>query len=101
MWDAGPYRNLKRDEDDEPVPLEDQIEGGHLTVWLEGEKVRGGYALTRTSSRGEDEKWLLVKMNDEGADARRNPVSTEPDSVLTGRSLEEIEEDEEGKDGGS
>lgn len=91
VWDAGPYRNLKEDENGEPVPLKDQIENGHLTVWLRGEKVRGGYALTRTL-RGEDERWLLVKMDDEEADARRNPVSTEPDSVLSGRSLEEIRE---------
>lgn len=93
VWDAGPYRNLKRDDDGESVPLSDQIQDGHLTVWLEGEKVRGGYALTRTS-RGDDEKWLLVKMDDEGSDARRNPVSTEPASVLTGRSLDEIREEE-------
>lgn len=94
VWDAGPYRNLKTDDSGEPVPLADQIEDGHLTVWLEGEKVRGGYALTRTF-RGDDERWLLVKMDDEGADARRNPVSTEPDSVLTGRSVEEIRKEEE------
>jgi DNA ligase D-like protein (predicted 3'-phosphoesterase) len=100
VWDAGPYRNLKRKDDGETVPLEDQIANGHLTVWLEGEKVRGGFALTRTST-GDDERWLLVKMDDEGADARRNPVSTEPGSVLTGRSLKEIQEQakEEQEDG--
>jgi len=94
VWDAGPYRNLKTDEEDDPVPLSDQISDGHLTVWLRGEKVAGGYALTRTES-GEDERWLLVKMDDEKADARRNPVSTEPNSVLTGRSMDDIEEEEE------
>jgi DNA ligase D-like protein (predicted 3'-phosphoesterase) len=91
VWDAGPYRNLKTDEDGDPVPLSEQISQGHLTVWLQGEKLTGGYALTKTGGDG-DERWLLVKMDDEEADARRNPVSTEPDSVLTGRSLEEIEE---------
>jgi DNA ligase D-like protein (predicted 3'-phosphoesterase) len=93
VWDAGLYRNLKTDDQGNPVPLSDQISDGHLTVWLQGEKVRGGYALTRTGGKGED-RWILVKMDDDEADARRNPVSTEPDSVLTGRSLEEIEEDE-------
>jgi hypothetical protein len=34
--------------------------------------------------------WLLVKMDDEEADARRNPVSTRPESVLSGRTIEEI-----------
>jgi DNA ligase D-like protein (predicted 3'-phosphoesterase) len=93
VWDAGPYENLKHDDDGDPVPLEDQVKAGHLTVWLHGEKIRGGIALTRIAE-GDDERWLLVKMDDEGADARRNPVSTEPESVLTGRTLDEIEEEE-------
>jgi len=99
VWDAGLYRNLKTDDDGNAVPLPDQISDGHLTVWLQGEKITGGYALTRTGGNG-DERWLLVKMDDAEADARRNPVSTEPDSVLTGRSLEEVREEEaEGAEG--
>lgn len=97
VWDAGPYRNLKTDEDENPVPLPDQISDGHLTVWLEGEKITGGYALTRTGGDDED-RWLLVKMDDDEADARRNPVSTEPDSVLSGRSMADIESEEGGED---
>jgi hypothetical protein len=52
---------------------------GKIEVWLEGRKIKGGYALIRT---GNDDRWLLVKMDDDEADARRNPVSTEPTSVL-------------------
>jgi hypothetical protein len=58
-------------------------------VWLEGEKLRGGYALTRIG-KGTRERWLLVKMDDEGADRRRNPVSSQPESVLSGKTIEEI-----------
>jgi hypothetical protein len=36
----------------------------------------------------------LVKMKDDGADARRNPVSTEPASVLSGRTVEEVAREE-------
>lgn len=43
----------------------------------------------------EEERWLLVKIRDEKADARRNPVGSEPNSAVTGRSLEEIEKDAE------
>ncbi len=89
VWDTGPYRSLKEDEG---VSMEDALEDGHLTVWLEGEKLRGGYALTRTKMGGEPKNWLLVKMDDEGADARRNPVSTEPESVLSGRTIARIAE---------
>ena len=99
VWDRGPYRNLKTGKDGEEVPLEDQLDDGHLTVWLEGEKLSGGYALTQTKMRGDPRNWLLVKMKDEEADARRNPVSTEPRSVLTDRTLEEIAEETDTSDG--
>lgn len=92
VWDAGPYSNLKEDDDGELVPLEDQLEEGHATVWLHGEKIRGGYALQRMEG-ADEERWLLVKMDDEEADARRNPVSTEPASVLSGRTLDEVAEE--------
>lgn len=89
VWDIGPYRNLKTDEDNHPIPMADCIKNGHVTVWLEGQKISGGHALTRIG-KGDDERWLLVKMDDEAADARRNPVSTEPASAQTGRRLRDI-----------
>lgn len=94
VWDAGPYRNLKTDDDGEPLPMEDQLDDGHATFWLQGEKLTGGYALTRTGMSDDEERWLLVKMDDDEADARRNPVSTEPRSVLSGRTLDEIRREE-------
>lgn len=69
------------------------LANGHVRVFLEGEKLRGGYALTQTSMRGDPANWLLVKVDDEGADARRNPVRIEPDSVLTGRTVEDADEE--------
>ena len=94
VWDTGPYRNLT-ERDGRPVPVEEAVEQGHVTVWLEGKKLRGGYAFTRTGSgggtgRGGRQKWLLVKMKDESADARRNPVRTQPESVLSGRRIEDL-----------
>ena len=83
VWDSGSYRNLGEE------PLEQALAGGHAAVWLEGEKLRGGYALTRIGN-GKRERWLLVKMDDEGADRRRNPVSTQPESVLSGKTVEQI-----------
>jgi DNA ligase D-like protein (predicted 3'-phosphoesterase) len=95
VWDRGTYRNLTEDDDGAEVPVSEALAGGHLKIWLEGEKVRGGYALTRIG-KGKDLRWLLVKMDDEGADARRNPVGTEPESVLSGRTVEEVAEEEGG-----
>jgi DNA ligase D-like protein (predicted 3'-phosphoesterase) len=89
VWDTGPYRNLRADKDDGGLDMEASLEDGLVEVALQGEKLQGGYALKRIRG-GDKPQWLLIKMDDEGADARRNPTSTEPDSVRSGRSLEEI-----------
>ena len=73
--------------------MEEAFEQGHATFWLEGEKLRGGWSLRRIAE-GDDERWLLVKRRDDEADARRNPVSTQPESVLSGRTIEEVRERE-------
>ena len=97
VWDTGSYRNLRaeKDEDDGYADMQESLEQGTLEVWLEGEKLQGGYALVRTGE-GDDARWLLIKMDDEKADARRNPTSTQADSVISGRSLDEIAEESEG-----
>jgi DNA ligase D-like protein (predicted 3'-phosphoesterase) len=89
VWDAGPYRNLKKDEAGNEVPMETAMDMGTVEVWLEGKKLRGGYALIHSKLPGDEKNWLLIKMKDEEADPRRKPTETEPRSVLTGRTLEE------------
>lgn len=93
VWDTGPYRNLRAEKEDDGLSMPESLEDGKVEVWLEGKKLQGGYALVRTSS-GDDERWLLIKMDDDEADARRNPTSTEPASVLSGRTLDEVAADE-------
>lgn len=93
IWDRGTYRNLKN-EDGKEVEMGKAVEQGHVAVWLEGEKLRGGYALTRVDYRGKDD-WLVVKMRDKEADARRRPVNTQPESVESGRTIEEIAKEEQ------
>ena len=74
--------------------MADAIEAGEVAVRLEGEKLRGGFALVRTRMGGNPKNWLLIKMKDADADPRRNPVEDEPASVLTGRTIEKILEEE-------
>ena len=83
VWDEGHFRNLSEE------PFEQALEDGHASFWLEGRKLRGGWSLRRIAE-GRDERWLLVKRRDEGADARRNPVSTQPESVKSGRTIEDL-----------
>ncbi len=86
VWDAGTYSNL-----DEGTSMADALERGHAKVWLEGKKLRGGWTLQRTRG-GAKPQWLLIKRRDEGADARRNPQSTQPQSVKSGRTVKEVAE---------
>lgn len=97
VWDRGPYRNLRAGPEDDGASMAESLADGKIEVWLEGSKISGGYALVRTG--GDDERWLLIKMDDEEADARRKPTSTEPESVASGRDLEQVAEEE--GDGGS
>ena len=82
VWDTGPYTSEE--------PMEEALEHGHVNVDLHGHKLHGGYLLQRTRKVGDQQQWLLIKRRGEGADARRNPVSTEPASVLSGRTVEEV-----------
>lgn len=88
VWDRGTYSNLTSKKGN-VIPMNEAIDAGHAVVWLNGEKLRGGYAITRVE-KGRKERWLLVKKRDETADARRNPVSTQPESVLSGRRIEDL-----------
>ena len=85
VWDTGPYTSEE--------PMEEALEHGHVNVDLHGHKLHGGYLLQRTRKLGDQQQWLLIKRRGEGADARRNPVSTEPASVLSGRTVEQVAAD--------
>ena len=94
VWDVGTYENITEVKD-EPVSISQGLKDGYVAVWLNGEKLNGGWSLRRVSiGRDKREKWLLVKKRDDAADARRNPTSTQPESVLTGRTIEQVAREE-------
>lgn len=64
VWDIGSYRNMT-EKDGRAIPMIEALEKGHVSIWLEDKKIKGGYALTRTE-RG----WILVKMKDKEASSR-------------------------------
>jgi DNA ligase D-like protein (predicted 3'-phosphoesterase) len=86
VWDGGTYTN------EADRAMSEGLENGHLSFSLRGEKLQGGYALTRIrqDDEGDKETWLLVKHRDEDADARRKPVRSQPESVLSGRKLDDL-----------
>jgi DNA ligase D-like protein (predicted 3'-phosphoesterase) len=89
VWDRGTFDNLT-EKNGEPVELADALDAGHLKVELHGEKLTGGFALTHTRMGGDEANWMLVKVDDEGADRRRRPTSTQNESVLSGKTNEDF-----------
>lgn len=92
VWDIGTYKNIK-EKNGKSVPMKKCMQEGQIEVWLEGHKIRGGYVLIRTKYKGNKKNWLLIKMDDEYADARRNPTKTQNKSALTDRTMNQIRKD--------
>jgi bifunctional non-homologous end joining protein LigD len=86
VWDRGHWQP----EDDPRAGLKK----GRLTFTLRGEKLRGRWHLVRSRvGDGKRENWLLLKSRDEASrdDADEAAiVELEPESVQTGRSIEEV-----------
>ncbi len=80
VWDTGPYQPAE-----DPGPA---IARGHLRFVVLGEKIRGGFALTRTRMGGNERNWILVKIDDEYADA--DAVLDDHRSVITGLTLVDL-----------
>jgi len=83
LWDTGSW---------EPQgDAEDGLRQGHLKFTLNGERLKGGFALVRMKPRkGEkQENWLLIKERDDEATGEE-PVEEWRESVTTGRDMEKI-----------
>ena len=90
VWDLGTY------ESQDDISLEEQLARGKIDIVIEGEKLRGGFTLIEAGERlayaSKSERWLLIKQRDKYADSSWNIESPRFDrSVLTGRTLKEIE----------
>lgn len=94
IWDRGTIAPVKESKDADAY-FKKAYQEGQLEVALQGKKLQGGFAFIRSDSGDLEGKWLIVKMDDDAADARRKPKSTQSESVVSGRSLEEIEKDQE------
>jgi DNA ligase D-like protein (predicted 3'-phosphoesterase) len=82
VWDRGAYEQGGR------VAWPQALERGHAVFVLHGEKLRGGFALQRTRP-GAAPQWLLIKRSDEQARPGSDIVAERPQSVLSGRTLEQ------------
>jgi bifunctional non-homologous end joining protein LigD len=71
------------------VDPEAELASGNLKFILHGHKLSGSWALVQMKGRG-IENWLLLKHRDKSARSGYDLVGEAPDSVLSGRSLDQI-----------
>jgi DNA ligase D-like protein (predicted 3'-phosphoesterase) len=73
IWDEG-TADIVRDEP------------GHLKFILDGHKLSGGFALTRTGQK----RWILVKVRDADARPGSDIVAERPESIRSGKTWQEL-----------
>jgi DNA ligase D-like protein (predicted 3'-phosphoesterase) len=83
VWDRGSYEQGGR------VAWPEALVRGHAVFVLHGEKLEGGFALQRTGE-GAKPQWLLIKRRDASARPGSDIVAERPQSVLSGRTLDEL-----------
>jgi bifunctional non-homologous end joining protein LigD len=82
VWDTGTY-TTERD-------IRQQFQDGKISFTLNGTKIKGSFALIRIRQR--QKQWLLIKSDDDYSSATSEPdlTVTSPESVLTGRTNNEL-----------
>lgn len=92
VWDRGTWK-----PDPEYGDIRGSLSRGRLKFTLGGEKLKGTWLLIRTDSLKNAPRvtWILRKEADSFAESDTDPsiCETDPNSILTGRTMEEIDED--------
>ncbi|GLI38356.1 non-homologous end-joining DNA ligase [Geobacter hydrogenophilus] len=97
IWDRGFYRHPTAGDGEEgEKALLAGLKKGDLKFILEGEKLRGEFALVKTGQDGKS--WLLLKKKDRFA--TREDILGDNRSVFSGKTLEEVFESAPGKASG-
>ena len=85
VWDTGNYTSEQE--------ISDQFIKGKITFTLFGQKIKGRFSLIKTTRANQ---WLLIKGDDEFK-SEEDLTITRPESVLTGRTNQDLENGKEDK----
>lgn len=95
LWDQGTWEPQAGYED-----VDKGLRDGSLKFVMHGTKIKGKWALIRMGGKAANERkpnWLLIKEHDDFERGKDAPCVTgeEPDSVVTGRTMEQIASNED------
>ena len=80
VWDIGTYTT----EQD----IRQQFNGGKISFVLSGRKIKGAFVLIRIKQR--HRQWLLIKTDDPFTSPEDDLTNTAPESVITGRTNDQL-----------
>jgi bifunctional non-homologous end joining protein LigD len=95
VWDCGVYSPDEGSQysfgnrEEAAERLRRELANGKLSIFLRGEKLKGSFALVRTST---DKQWLLIKHKDRFAGV--DTLLAQNTSVLSGATLDDVATDE-------
>jgi len=91
VWDEGTYESAEGsfpDKKSMEKNLLHQLHKGKLVFNLHGEKLKGEYALVKSSYQGEN-SWLLMKVKDKYA--KTSDITKKEKSVISGKTIKQME----------
>jgi len=89
VWDTGTYETIPDEAGKDPASPVESYERGQLKIRIKGHKMKGDWGLVRMKGKKE---WLLIKKKDKHAGTQSDLTENNPHSALTGRTLEQIQE---------
>jgi len=91
IWDEGAYHAAHHeDRTESEAELKQGLEKGHISIVLEGKRLKGEYALVKIKRSG-DNSWLMIKKHDEFAGPGKDGAEDQDRSAETGRTMQEID----------
>jgi bifunctional non-homologous end joining protein LigD len=87
VWDRGTFAVEGR------LGAAEQIKKGEIKFRLNGEKLKGSFVLVKIKQSEKGNEWLMIKHKDSAEDPAWN-IDEHDGSVLTGRTIEEIKEEQ-------
>jgi bifunctional non-homologous end joining protein LigD len=90
VWDQGTYEPAEEQLDDKKAmekSLLRQLHQGKLVITIKGKKLKGDYALVKSSYQGEH-SWLLMKVKDKYA--KETDITKKDKSILSGKTIAQM-----------
>lgn len=81
IWDKGTYTSLAEDRKDDIKQLRAGLKSGNLKFRLDGDILKGEFALVKIKNPKDDNAWLLIKHRDEYAVDDFDSEDLVPDAV--------------------